>query len=118
MYGEKDAQGRTCKQRFKRPEHSRRHVLTVHSTARPHACKVPHCGGAFSRRDNLRDHYFTHVEKGGREGKNHKISLEELKEILGQKERKLVARLGVRLAKEKGRKGRARRARFVERGLA
>jgi hypothetical protein len=100
MSGEKDAHGRVCKQRFARPEHSRRHVQTVHSSVRPYCCKVPQCAGAFSRKDNLRQHYWTHLERGGRIGKNNKMSLEELRVILGPKERKLLTWLRVTLARD------------------
>jgi hypothetical protein len=47
----------------------------------------------FSRGDNLRDHYWTHLSRGGRAGVNKKMTLEELKVILGPKEKKLIRRL-------------------------
>jgi hypothetical protein len=91
----------SCRQSFARPEHLRRHVRTVHSDERPYACRVPRCGKAFSRGDNLRDHYWTHIQRGGRAGKNHKMSIEELKEILGPRDRKLIKKLRQRLFKTK-----------------
>jgi len=45
----------------------------------------------------LRDHYWTHLDRGGRKGKNRKFTFAELKEILGQKERKLIRRLRLQL---------------------
>jgi hypothetical protein len=88
-----------CPRRFARPEHLRRHVNTVHGNKRDHRCKVPKCATkAFSRSDNLRDHYWSHLERGGRVGKNEKMSLAELKQILGPKEKKLIKKLKKRLA--------------------
>jgi hypothetical protein len=92
--GERD---RRCDKRFARPEHLRRHEITVHSDYRPHCCKVPSCNKAFSRSDNLRDHYWTHIERGGRIGKNDKMSILELREILGRGEKRLFKKLKKRL---------------------
>ena len=74
-----------CGKRFVRPEHLRRHKNTVHvpDNDKFPTCKVPHCRKRFSRGDNLREHYFTHVERGGRASKNIKMELQELKQILG-----------------------------------
>jgi hypothetical protein len=74
-----------CGTRFVRPEHLRRHKNTVHvvNSKVIFKCKVPKCNRSFNRGDNLRDHYFTHVERGGRAGKNTKMALEEMKKILG-----------------------------------
>lgn len=91
--------GTRCDQRFVRPEHLRRHMKTVHGKDCPYLCKVPGCGKSFSRGDNLRDHYWTHIERGGRIGKNKKMSFEELKEILGPKEKKLIRKLKEKLLK-------------------
>jgi hypothetical protein len=104
--GEPDASGRPCDNSFVRPEHLRRHIKTVHGTDRNYRCKVPQCERAFSRGDNLRDHYWTHIQRGGRAGKNDKMSIPELKAILGHKEKMLMRRLKQRLAdlKEKQRK--------------
>jgi hypothetical protein len=74
-----------CGRSFARIEHLRRHMTTVHSGSRT-ACKVPLCRKSFSRRDNLYDHYWTHVDLG-RPGRNRKLSLRVLKEILGSKDR-------------------------------
>ena len=92
-----------CQKRFLRPEHLRRHVKTVHSKVRLHMCKVADCERPFSRGDNLRDHYWTHLERGGRSGKNSKMSFLELKAILGPRERKLAKRLKQRLNRERER---------------
>lgn len=93
--------GSHCDQRFVRPEHLRRHMKTVHGSLRPHFCKLPGCDKAFSRGDNLRDHYWTHVQRGGRVGKNQKMSLSELKEILGPKEKKLIRKLKEKFHKQR-----------------
>ncbi|KAI2480005.1 hypothetical protein Ptr902_08186 [Pyrenophora tritici-repentis] len=82
-----------CQRSFVRPEHLRRHVKTVHSKERLYMCKVPDCHRPFSRGDNLREHYWTHVERGGRGGKNRKMGFPELKAILGPKEKQLAKRL-------------------------
>jgi hypothetical protein len=66
---------------------------------RPWKCKVPGCIRPFSRGDNLRDHYFTHIERGGRVGKNRKMEFHELKALLGPKERKLSRKLKLKLLK-------------------
>ncbi|KAJ4373128.1 hypothetical protein N0V83_003419 [Neocucurbitaria cava] len=95
-----DPTGRICHQRFVRPEHLRRHVKTVHSNDREYPCKVPQCSRVFSRGDNLRDHYWTHLSRGGRAGRNDKMSLEELKVILGPKEKKLARKLKQKLHKQ------------------
>ncbi|KAF1844118.1 uncharacterized protein K460DRAFT_419075 [Cucurbitaria berberidis CBS 394.84] len=95
-----DARGRICDTRFVRPEHLRRHVKTVHGDERDCRCKVPQCNRAFSRGDNLRDHYWTHVSRGGRAGRNIKMNLAELKAILGPKEKKLIRRLRVKLHRQ------------------
>ncbi|KAI5379473.1 hypothetical protein CC77DRAFT_966647 [Alternaria alternata] len=92
---DKDHPGNPCPKRFVRPEHLRRHVRTVHSAVRNHGCKV--CPRHFSRGDNLRDHYWTHLQRGGRNGKNDKMSLPELKAFLGPKEKLLVKRLKAKL---------------------
>ena len=94
-------EGRPCQKRFVRPEHLRRHIKTVHSGNRDYRCKVPQCARAFSRGDNLRDHYWTHLYRGGRVGKNDKMTLPELKLILGPKEKKLVRKLKTKLSKIK-----------------
>jgi hypothetical protein len=90
-----------CNKKFVRPEHLRRHVKTVHGSLQPYRCKVPDCDRAFSRGDNLRDHYWTHLSRGGRAGKNRKMEFLELKAILGPKERKLARRLKTRLNKQR-----------------
>jgi hypothetical protein len=97
-----DANGRhPCIKKFSRPEHLRRHVKTVHGREQPYACKVPDCDKAFSRGDNLRDHYWTHLSRGCRAGKNRKMDFLELKAILGPKQRRLARRLRMKLNKQR-----------------
>lgn len=79
-----------CNGTFLRPEHLRRHFKSKHEPARDYVCKVPGCTTTFSRGDNLRSHYWTHLDRGGRAGKNKKMTLPELKVILGPREKKLV----------------------------
>lgn len=85
-----------CTKTFQRPEHLRRHVTTVHGRDKCHLCKV--CPKLFSRRDNLREHYWTHVKRGGRAGKNVKMTIPELTSILGPREKRLLKRLRGKLA--------------------
>ncbi|OAL56413.1 hypothetical protein IQ07DRAFT_581760 [Pyrenochaeta sp. DS3sAY3a] len=94
-----DPSGRVCSQRFVRPEHLRRHVKTVHGSDKNFICKVPQCRRAFSRGDNLRDHYWTHISRGGRAGRNEKMTFNQLRDILGPRERKLTKRLRQRFVK-------------------
>ncbi|KAF2827845.1 hypothetical protein CC86DRAFT_438663 [Ophiobolus disseminans] len=101
------ADGHVCGTRFARPEHLRRHVNSVHSVEKLYGCKVPSCCRFFSRGDNLRYHYWTHLERGGRSGTNEKMQLEQLKAILGPKEKKLIKKLKLTLI-EHQRKMRAR----------
>jgi hypothetical protein len=84
-----------CPKRFERLEHLRRHVRTVHGDERPHTCKV--CSRAFSRGDNLREHYWTHVARDGKVGHNKRMAISQLKTILGPEERRLVRRLRIKL---------------------
>jgi hypothetical protein len=76
--------GDKCAQSFARTEHLRRHIRSKHSSFRV-SCKVPRCTKSFSRSDNLYDHYCTHidVEKPGR---NRRLSLYELGQILGSQD--------------------------------
>jgi hypothetical protein len=114
-----------CTAAFVRPEHLRRHYRSKHSGLKDFFCVVPGCETKpFSRGDNLRDHYWTHVERGGRSGKNRKYPLEELREILGlkPKERKLIRKLKIKLnqhhEKEKLKKGqRPSRPAYVVRSM-
>jgi hypothetical protein len=84
-----------CPTRFVRPEHLRRHKFTVHAPQgkAKFMCKVPECGRKFTRGDNLRDHYYTHVERGGRCGKNQKMDLKRMQKILGPSESLLFEKL-------------------------
>ncbi|KAF2845687.1 hypothetical protein T440DRAFT_459881 [Plenodomus tracheiphilus IPT5] len=107
LTGQRDMKGRICNAKFARPEHCRRHVKTVHDEVKDYRCKVPQCGRPFSRGDNLRDHYWTHLQRGGRIGRNDKMSLAELKEILGKSEKKLIRKLKQRMAKHKAKQVRA-----------
>lgn len=47
-----------CTKAFKRSEHLKRHIRSVHSTERPFACHL--CDKKFSRSDNLSQHIKTH----------------------------------------------------------
>jgi hypothetical protein len=94
-----------CTKNFRRPEHLRRHVITVHVDEKGYHCKV--CSRSFSRRDNLREHYWTHLKRGGKVGKNKRMSISELKVILGSKEKNLVKRLKNKLHDHQARRTKA-----------
>ncbi|EJS42450.1 msn2p [Saccharomyces arboricola H-6] len=51
-----------CSKSFKRSEHLKRHVRSVHSNERPFACHI--CDKKFSRSDNLSQHIKTHKKHG------------------------------------------------------
>ncbi|CCK71471.1 stress-responsive transcriptional activator MSN4 KNAG_0H00550 [Huiozyma naganishii CBS 8797] len=51
-----------CVKAFKRSEHLKRHVRSVHSNDRPFACTL--CEKKFSRSDNLSQHLKTHKKHG------------------------------------------------------
>jgi uncharacterized Zn-finger protein len=50
-----------CKRRFKRQEHLKRHVRSLHTHERPFDCEL--CGKKFSRSDNLAQHIKTHYNE-------------------------------------------------------
>lgn len=106
LTGQPDVKGKTCNARFVRPEHCRRHVRTVHGDRKDHRCKVPMCNREFSRGDNLRDHYWTHLHRGGRLGRNDKMSLADLKEILGKSEKKLIGKFRMKMVKDQAKRQR------------
>lgn len=49
-----------CSKQFKRSEHLKRHIRSVHSNIRPFHCK--YCEKQFSRSDNLAQHLKTHYK--------------------------------------------------------
>lgn len=51
-----------CSKAFRRSEHLKRHIRSVHSTERPFACMF--CEKKFSRSDNLSQHLKTHKKHG------------------------------------------------------
>ncbi|KAI6124600.1 hypothetical protein EV401DRAFT_2068774 [Pisolithus croceorrhizus] len=51
-----------CGRWFHRGEHVKRHIATLHSTAKPYACLFPTCNKVFSRRDNCKYHYNAHFK--------------------------------------------------------
>ncbi|KAI1528892.1 hypothetical protein PtrSN002B_011254 [Pyrenophora tritici-repentis] len=81
-----------CQKTFARPEHLRRHINTAHIKDKLYRCKVKGCQKECTRKDNLYQHYMTHIKSGSRASKNKKMSFDELIAILGD-EKKLVRRL-------------------------
>ncbi|GAA6034896.1 hypothetical protein JCM8097_009356 [Rhodosporidiobolus ruineniae] len=53
-----------CGKVFKRSEHLKRHVRSIHTNERPFQCQWPTCGRFFSRHDNLNQHLRIHREAG------------------------------------------------------
>jgi hypothetical protein len=51
----------------------------------------------------MKDHYWTHIERGGRAGKNKKMSMPELFAILGPKEKSLKRKLKLKFARSQDR---------------
>lgn len=51
-----------CRRRFKRQEHLKRHVRSLHTNEKPYDCEL--CGKKFSRTDNLAQHVRTHALEG------------------------------------------------------
>jgi hypothetical protein len=88
---------RVCDKRFCRTEHLKRHRNTVHCERKQWLCRIPGCEKLFSRADNLRDHYWTHLDKGSGAGKNAKWSLEELGDMLMPEDTSAFLRLQTRL---------------------
>jgi uncharacterized Zn-finger protein len=78
---------------------------------KPHACKV--CNKVFSRSDNLRDHYSTHLKQGKRKCTNKRISFDELKAILGPEENELVQRLERKLHDHQARRRKAKEGKVM-----
>ncbi|CCH62567.1 hypothetical protein TBLA_0H02830 [Henningerozyma blattae CBS 6284] len=52
----------TCGKNFRRSEHLKRHIRSVHSMERPFSCDI--CLKKFSRSDNLSQHLKTHKKHG------------------------------------------------------
>ncbi|GAA6062707.1 hypothetical protein JCM10212_002258 [Sporobolomyces blumeae] len=53
-----------CGKVFKRSEHLKRHVRSIHTNDRPFQCQWPGCAKFFSRHDNLNQHLRVHREPG------------------------------------------------------
>ncbi|KAI5481565.1 zinc finger, C2H2-type protein [Pseudohyphozyma bogoriensis] len=49
-----------CGKCFKRSEHLKRHVRSIHTNEKPFQCQWPSCGKYFSRHDNLNQHLRIH----------------------------------------------------------
>jgi hypothetical protein len=94
--------GRLCDKGFLCKAHVRRHIRTVHHRRRLFPCKVPQCEQSFPRSDNLREHYWSHVQRSDRTTRKPKcdrISLQKLSDILGPREKTLKQKLEKRLAR-------------------
>ncbi|BGP46618.1 hypothetical protein JCM10450v2_002465 [Rhodotorula kratochvilovae] len=53
-----------CGKCFKRSEHLKRHVRSIHTNEKPFQCQWPTCKRLFSRHDNLNQHLRIHREPG------------------------------------------------------
>ncbi|KAF9110469.1 hypothetical protein BGX27_006293 [Mortierella sp. AM989] len=53
-----------CGKIFKRSEHLKRHVRSIHTMEKPFECPIPNCPKRFSRSDNLNQHIRIHRHNG------------------------------------------------------
>ncbi|KAF9577236.1 hypothetical protein BGW38_007691 [Lunasporangiospora selenospora] len=53
-----------CGKVFKRSEHLKRHVRSIHTMEKPFECPIPNCPKRFSRSDNLNQHIRIHRHSG------------------------------------------------------
>ncbi|GAA5998241.1 uncharacterized protein JCM10292_001066 [Rhodotorula paludigena] len=53
-----------CGKCFKRSEHLKRHIRSIHTNEKPFMCQWPNCNRFFSRHDNLNQHLRVHREPG------------------------------------------------------
>ncbi|KAI8375991.1 uncharacterized protein BYT42DRAFT_466725, partial [Radiomyces spectabilis] len=49
-----------CGKAFKRSEHLKRHIRSIHTQEKPFECPYQACGKRFSRSDNLNQHIRIH----------------------------------------------------------
>ncbi|GJJ72419.1 hypothetical protein EMPS_04776 [Entomortierella parvispora] len=65
-----------CGKIFKRSEHLKRHVRSIHTQEKPFACPKEDCSKRFSRSDNLNQHVriHRHTNKQAKEDKNKAMS--------------------------------------------
>ena len=54
-----------CGKCFKRSEHLKRHVRSIHTDEKPFMCPFPNCHKRFSRHDNLNQHARVHAPASG-----------------------------------------------------
>jgi len=59
-----------CGRIFKRSEHLKRHIRSIHTLERPFHCPHPHCTKRFSRSDNLSQHVRVHRPNGKEKNSN------------------------------------------------
>ncbi|KAK3810822.1 MAG: hypothetical protein J3Q66DRAFT_262145, partial [Benniella sp.] len=53
-----------CGKVFKRSEHLKRHVRSIHTMEKPFECPIHNCPKRFSRSDNLNQHIRIHRHNG------------------------------------------------------
>lgn len=78
-----DIAGKPCHAPFEREEHLKRHKA-IHSGEKPFKCVLPagyKCDKYFNRRDNLRDHYKTHLSTA-KAGRNPRVNFENFYDLL------------------------------------
>ncbi|KAF9363078.1 hypothetical protein BGX34_004942 [Mortierella sp. NVP85] len=59
-----------CGKIFKRSEHLKRHVRSIHTMEKPFPCPIHNCPKRFSRSDNLNQHIRIHRHNNGFRGSN------------------------------------------------
>ncbi|KAI8997071.1 hypothetical protein BDB01DRAFT_711830, partial [Pilobolus umbonatus] len=54
-----------CGKVFKRSEHLKRHIRSIHTLEKPFECPYQNCSKRFSRSDNLNQHIRIHRHNNG-----------------------------------------------------
>ncbi|OAD03084.1 C2H2-type zinc finger transcription factor, partial [Mucor lusitanicus CBS 277.49] len=49
-----------CGKLFRRSEHLKRHIKSIHTKEKPYSCPYKDCGKSFARTDNLSQHIRIH----------------------------------------------------------
>ena len=79
-----------CGKRFKRKEHLKRHIKTVHKVQETiFQCDIPKCSKAFNRSDNLKQHIQKTHLKASPTSRNRRLKSEEREQYLSSKDSRI-----------------------------